>query len=200
MLPGSLKDKFQKTVDDKTITEWEKSGRTLPPPHIVKVKTVEHFQKKTQYSILIESGTFMGDMIQSQLDNFDKIYSIELSEKYWESAKIMFSDQPKVNLLLGDSGEVLHSLISEISEPAIFWLDGHYSGADTARGEKISPIYEELKAIFKSNISHCILIDDARLFNGTDDYPALENLKKFIVERRPEAKLEVDADTISVIY
>lgn len=200
ILPGSLKDNYQKSINEKVIAKWKREGKLLPPPHIIKVRTVEHFQKQTNYSILVESGTFMGDMIKSQLDNFNKIYSIELSKKFWEAAKLMFRNEPKVHLLQGDSGQVLHELISDISEPAIFWLDGHYSGADTARGDKISPIYEELKAIFKSNLAHCILIDDARLFDDTDDYPGLDDLKRFILENRTAAKIAVDADTISVMY
>jgi hypothetical protein len=200
LLPESQKASYQKKIDEKNISNWEKSGRPMPPPHIVKVRTVERFQAKTAYKTLVETGTFMGDMIEAQLGNFDKIYSIELSEKYWKDAKEKFKSQPKVKLLQGDSGKVLHELQSELKEPAIFWLDGHYSGADTAKGEKISPIYEELEAIFKSPIAHCVLIDDARLFNGTDDYPALDDLKAFIVKKRPKAEIAVDSDTISVLY
>lgn len=200
LLPQSQKDNYQKKIDEAKIHQWEKSGRPSPPPHVIKVRTVTTFQDKTNYKVLVETGTFMGDMILSQLNNFDKIYSIELSQKFWQNAKELFKNEPKVNLLLGDSGEKMHELIKELDQPAIFWLDGHYSGADTARGEKISPIYEELRAIFSSSLSHCLLIDDARLFNGTDDYPKLEDLKAFILNNRSNAKINVDADTISVLY
>ena len=200
LLPDKKKEIFQNKIDEENIKSWEKRGKPMPPPHIVKVRTVKKFQAQTSYEILVETGTFMGDMIEAQLNNFKKIYSIELSKKYWKNAKEKFKTESKVSLLKGDSGKVLHELISEIKKPAIFWLDGHYSGADTALGEKISPIYEELEAIFKSEISHCILIDDARLFNGTDDYPKLEELKSFILQRRKNAKIAIDRDTISVQY
>jgi len=200
LLPESKKSSYQQKVDAKKIRNWENQGQPSPPPHVVKVRTVTSFQKNTNYNILVETGTFMGDMIWSQLENFNKIYSIELSEKFWKNAKVMFKDHTKVNLLQGDSGQKMHELIKELKEPAIFWLDGHYSGADTAKGDKISPIYEELTAIFNSNLKHCLLIDDARLFDGTDDYPKIDELKKFILKNRPEAKIDVDADTISVVY
>ncbi len=200
LLPESKKGGYQKKIDEGKADHWEKTGRPSPPPHVIKVRTVTCFQKQTKYNVLVETGTFMGDMILSQLNNFNKIYSIELSEKYWQDAKELFKNEPKVNLLKGDSGKKMHELIKELNEPAIFWLDGHYSGADTARGEKISPIYQELRAIFSSTLSHCLLIDDARLFDGTDDYPRLEDLKAFVLENRGNAKINVDADTISVIY
>ena len=194
------KEEYQQKVDAAKIKEWEDNGQPSPPPHVIKVRTVAAFQKQTSYKVLVETGTFMGDMILSQLDNFNKIYSIELSERFWKNAKVLFKEEHKVNLLQGDSGKKMHELIKKIDEPAVFWLDGHYSGADTAKGEKSSPIYEELRAIFSSNLAHCLLIDDARLFDGTDDYPKLEELKSFILKNRVNAKINIDADTISVIY
>jgi hypothetical protein len=44
----------------------------------------------------------------------------------------------------------------------MFWLDRHYSGGFTAKGEKDCPIIEELDAISNgSHLKHSILIDDA---------------------------------------
>jgi hypothetical protein len=200
LLPKSQKRNYQIKIDQKKVDQWENASALLPPPHVIKVRTVAAFQKQTSYKVLVETGTFMGDMILSQLDNFDKIYSIELSERFWKNAKVLFKEEHKVNLLQGDSGKKMHELIKKIDEPAVFWLDGHYSGADTAKGEKSSPIYEELRAIFSSNLAHCLLIDDARLFDGTDDYPKLEELKSFILKNRVNAKINIDADTISVVY
>lgn len=200
LLPKPLKESYQRSVNQSTLNRWKRAGEPSPPPHIVKVKTVEKFQQLTKYSTLVETGTFMGDMIQSQLQNFDKIYSIELSEDYWKNAKELFKNEKKVELLKGDSGQVMHELVKQLNQPAVFWLDGHYSGGNTAKGEKLSPIYEELKAIFSTEIKHCLLIDDARLFSGENDYPTIDELKKFILGNRPASKIEIEADTISVIY
>lgn len=200
ILPNDLKEKYQRKINANTIAGWEKSDKPSPPPHVIKVRTIEQFQGKTGYRVLVETGTFMGDMIFSQLHNFDQIYSIELSEQYWKNAKELFKDYPHVNLLQGDSGIKMYELIKGLKQSSIFWLDGHYSGGDTAMGEKKSPIYEELKAIFSSSLKHCLLIDDARLFDGTEDYPTLKELKSFILQNRPSAVIEIDADTISVLY
>ncbi|MGY6561889.1 MAG: hypothetical protein ACXITV_07260 [Luteibaculaceae bacterium] len=201
LLPtDNLRNRYQESIHNSNYSKWIEQGKPSPPPHIVKVRTIQKFKALTKASILVETGTFMGDMIEAQLHNFDTIYSIELSTEFWENAKIKFQDFPHVQLLQGDSGKVMHQLIKDIEKPAIFWLDGHYSGGNTALGEKISPIYEELEAIFTSPLKHCLLIDDARLFNGTDDYPKKEELYAFIKKHRPNAIIELDADTISVLY
>ena len=116
-------------------------------------------------------------MVEAQRNHFEKIYSIELSEKLFNRAKKRFKDYSHITILHGDSGIVLNKLIPEIDKPALFWLDGHYSGGITAKGEKECPVPEELKTILKSSLPHIILIDDARLFNGTHDYPTIEQIK-----------------------
>jgi hypothetical protein len=43
---------------------------------------------------------------------------------------------------------------------------------------------------------HVALIDDARLFDGTDDYPTLDDLRRWLAERRPAWVMEVADDII----
>jgi len=67
----------------------------------------------------------------------------------------------------------------KINEPALIWLDGHYSGGITGKSDINCPIYSELGAIFSTPNDNVILIDDANCFDGTNDYPTYENLEKF---------------------
>ena len=84
-----------------------------------------------------------------------------------------------VEILHGDSGVVLPELLRRISEPALFWLDAHYSTGETVRGELDTPIEQELKAILNHSVrNHVILIDDARNFIGTNDYPTAEKIEQ----------------------
>tara|TARA_R100001015_G_C4630990_1_gene193119 strand:- start:2624 stop:3229 length:606 start_codon:yes stop_codon:yes gene_type:complete len=191
-----MKEDYQKRIDESTIRKWEKQGRPLPPPHIAKVRTIAKKQAESGYRTLVESGTFMGDMIDAQMKNFDKIYSIELSDELFQKAVEKYRGNEKVHLLNGDSGKVLRDLIPNLKEPAIFWLDGHYSGGITAKGEKICPVYAELDAILKSDLAHMILIDDARLFVGEDDYPTIEELKSYLNKSDRNHSFEKEDDTI----
>jgi len=184
---------------EEQLAEWEKNGRPSPPPHIVKQMVIEEYRKKFQTSILIETGTYLGDMVEAQRDHFEKIYSIELSEKLFSRAKKRFKAYPHIYILHGDSGIVLNKLVNEIDKPALFWLDGHYSGGITAKAEKECPVPDELNAILKSSLHHVILIDDARLFNGTHDYPTVEEISNIIIKNEKNYFLEIKDDILRLL-
>jgi len=178
------------------LAEWEKKGRPAPPPHIVKQMTIKEYSQKYNTGILVETGTYLGEMVEAQLANFSRIISIELSKKFHKLAKQKFRKHAHVELLQGDSGIKLGEVVPSLSEPALFWLDGHYSGGKTARGEKDCPVPEELKIILKSDLPHVILIDDARLFTGTQDYPDITSIKQIIKAGNREYALETKDDII----
>jgi hypothetical protein len=192
--------KKKKIIDpEEQLAEWEKNGRPLPPPHIVKQMAIGELREKYQPTILVETGTYLGDMVEAQRTQFTKIYSIELSQKLFRRAKKRFRDQQHITILQGDSGVVLNKLITEIDQLALFWLDGHYSGGITAKAEKECPVPEELETILKSSLPHVILIDDARLFNGTQDYPTIEEIKNIIEKSHSAYSLEIKDDIIRII-
>ena len=181
---------------DEQLSEWERNGRPFPPPHIIKQMAIEDYKNKFHTEILVETGTYLGDMVEAQRDHFKKIYSIELSEKLFNKAQKRFKDQLHIKILHGDSGIVLNKLMDEIDKPALFWLDGHYSGGITAKGEKECPVPEELNTILKSSLPHIILIDDARLFNGTHDYPTIEQIAEIIRSNNRQYSVEIKNDII----
>jgi hypothetical protein len=124
---------------------------------------IENF-KKYSNNIFIETGSFLGDGIQQALDaGFNKVISIELSDKYFSISTNRFSNNPNVTIVQGDSFKVLPDIISGINEPITFWLDGHHSCGDTALGEYWAPLIQELDVIKDHPIkTHTILIDDMR--------------------------------------
>lgn len=156
---------------NKAVSRWTKT-REVPPPHPVKQQIVRSFGLLYGLRVLVETGTYLGTMIDAQKEYFDEIYSIELSKDLYERAKRKFK-QPHIHLMQGDSGELLGNI--ELNKPALFWLDGHYSGGVTALGSTVSPIFEELGHIKKSPHRNVVLIDDARLFDG-GDYPTIDDV------------------------
>ena len=110
--------------------------------------------------VFIETGTFMGAGVIAAIEvGFPEIYSIELSDIYYERNLPYFKDFPNVNLIHGNSGAILARLLEGIDSPVTFWLDAHYSAQGTAEGP--SPLFDELKAIHNHHIkNHTILIDD----------------------------------------
>jgi hypothetical protein len=178
---------------------WIEAGMPSPPPRIIKENTIKKYKDLTGYDTLVETGTYRGDMVFAQLNNFKKIYSIELDEGLYQAATKRFKPHSHVEILQGDSGKILSQVVSKLSGPAVFWLDGHYSGGITAFGEEVTPVYEELKVIFSQKIDHAILIDDARLFNGSDGYPTFDDLAKFIKQHYPQQRIEVSDDCIQFV-
>jgi hypothetical protein len=83
----------------------------------------------------------------------------------------------------------------------LFWLDGHYSGGDTAQGDLNCPVWGELEAIFGGMTQpFVVLIDDARCFRnvGAVDYPAVSDIEQWVAERRPDLGVEVAMDCIRI--
>lgn len=184
----------------KAIREWERNGKPAPPPHVVKQQNLRHIAQQHSLKTLIETGTYYGDMVDALKFDFEKIYSIELSDELYRQAVRRFAGQPNVELIHGDSGRVLKELLGRIKSPCLFWLDGHYSAGVTARGEKDTPIVEELSHIFSSpDIGHVIVVDDARCFGVEPGYPTVEELSEFVKARRPNTRFAVVDDGIQII-
>lgn len=149
-----------------------------PQPHAIKKATIHEYQERYKIHTFIETGTYLGEMVEAMKNSFEKIYSVELNEKLYEEAKEKFAKDNNISIIHGDSGTVLPFLLKNITEPTLFWLDGHYSGGFTSKWALDTPIKSELKSIFEHpNKSHVILIDDARLFNGANDYPTYRDVK-----------------------
>jgi len=182
------------------LIKWEKNGKPVPPPHLVKQRTIRSFAEKYELKILIETGTYYGDMVEAMKSDFNQIYSIELSEELYRKAKKRFDGEENVRIINGDSGVELGKLVAMINDSALFWLDGHYSAGVTARGDKDTPIYEELTHIFNTpNKGHVIIIDDARCFGTDPAYPSIEELSNFVRTKEPDVDIEVENDSIRIM-
>lgn len=171
-----------------------------PPPHGIKQGVVKEYARTYKCRIFFETGTHLGDMIQAVKEDFRHVYSVELSEHLYRQAQLRFKKDHHITLLQGDSGKVVRETLKQIQESCLFWLDAHYSGGITAKGDKFSPIIEEIIPILKHSVSnHVILIDDARMFVGYDGYPDLSELKKIVGRLRPELNITVEKDIIRIV-
>lgn len=183
----------------RELVDWERRGRPLPLPHILKQAILRKYAKQYNLRILVETGTFYGDMIEAMKCFFDRIYSIEISKQLFEIAKNRFKSYDHIELIHGDSGKELANVMEELHQPALFWLDGHYIGEGTAKGEKNTPIYAELNQIFDApDLGHVIIIDDARCFGVDPAYPTIEELEKYILSKRRSVRMTVEDDSIII--
>jgi hypothetical protein len=184
----------------KELEEWIDKGRPGPSPRLLKQQTLKSYAESYHLKIFVETGTFRGEMVQAMEGVFTKIYSIELSKELYDEAKKRFKNQKHIELVHGDSGKELKKVMQKVDKPALFWLDGHYSGGKTAKGIKDTPIYEELTHILHmKDFGHVILIDDACRFGTDPAYPTTEELKDFIRTKCEEALISVEDDIIRVV-
>jgi hypothetical protein len=208
MLKQKLKDRIHHTLIGnvlegfrikKTYERWLRKGKPALVPHAVKQFAVKTFAKKYGIRVFIETGTYLGDMVAAVNHDFDRIYSIELSEDLFNQAAKKFAGYNHIAIVHGDSFQVMPEILRHIDIPCLFWLDGHYSSGNTEKEKKEASIMEELKQICAHPIkNHVILIDDARLFTGKNDYPTLECLRTFVESRLLYHEFDTQNDIIRI--
>jgi hypothetical protein len=178
---------------------WLAAGRPAPAPSVVKHDIVRQYADRYGLATLVETGTYMGGTIEALRDRFARIYSIELDDDLYQRARARFAHLPHVTILHGDSAQMLPELLAELREPALFWLDGHYSGPGTAKGRRETPIVEEIRAVLAHLVAgHVILVDDARAFGTWPDYPTLDEFRHLVATEAPALHFTVEDDIIRI--
>jgi hypothetical protein len=134
----------------------------MPSLNNIFLKLLQDDYKK--YNCFIETGTLYGNTIFALEPYFNKLYTIEFSEKYYNNTKNKYMGS-KINFILGDSAVVFEKLLPNITDKCIFFLDGHWSGGDTGHSNKDCPLNEEITHINNLFTNDAIIIiDDFRLF------------------------------------
>ncbi len=183
----------------KAFREWGNRGRVPASPHLLKQSTVKEYGRRFSIDTLVETGTYLGEMLYATRGTFRKIVSVELDRVLYERAKKKFARYSHISIINGDSGELLSEILADIERPCLFWLDAHYSRGITGKGGVETPILQELHHILNHPVEdHVILIDDARLFVGRNDYPTLEQLENLIHDAHRDWAFEVEDDIIRI--
>jgi len=182
------------------IVQWMRTGCKGAAPYPIKLLIIKSYLDRYRLGTFIETGTHVGDTLAYFAGKAEECLSIELSDAFYEAACRDFRNAGNVKLVHGDSGRELPAIVAKLAKPALFWLDGHYSGGITACADDVhSPIAAELSAILEHPIKrHVILIDDARCFDGSHGYPHLDVLLQKI-RATAEYEAEVSADVIRVV-
>ncbi len=48
------------------LAEWERQGRPVPPPHVVKQRVLRGYAERYHLNIFVETGTYRGDMVEAK--------------------------------------------------------------------------------------------------------------------------------------
>lgn len=182
------------------IRVWKQGGRRGPPPHAIKQMVLKRYARRYRLPVLVETGTFRSRMIFAMKNEFERIYSVELDEQLYENARALLSRYRHVTVFHGDGGRLLGEILSQVERPCLFWLDSHYDGEGTGKGELVTPIMQELEQIFRWPGPGCvILIDDAHYFIGKNDYPTIDELRAFVRKRRPDCLFAVADNIVRIL-
>jgi len=139
----------------------------------------------------VETGTYRGDTAEIARGVFPEVHTIELSVHLFTQACQRFQNSRDIFVHNGDAPIVLKEILPGISGRILFYLDGHYSGGETALSAVNTPILEELRVIRDTHKDQSvILIDDIRLFQNSL-YP--EKIKNTCMEEYPDLRSIVEA-------
>lgn len=139
----------------------------MGPPESVVIA----LQERLKLNCFVETGTYRGNTAAWAAGFFPKVITIELSPIYHAAARERFCGQDNVQTLAGDSKEVLAKVLADLPAAALFWLDAHWSGLDTAGQEAECPLLGEILLINEASAPHVVLVDDARLFAAPPPLP-----------------------------
>lgn len=129
----------------------------------------------------------MGETTAFLSRNFPMVFSLEPSVLLYELARKRFLQNEKISLINKSSEDGFDDILKKISGTVNFWLDGHFSGLGTFKGNDVTPIELELSHIkkYQGNFKNiCIAVDDFRLFNfqRKESYPSPNVLVNFANE------------------
>ena len=159
------------------LKNWKKRNYLQNAPQFIKEIVLEKYSIKN--ANWIETGTYMGDTTHYLSKKYPHIYSIEPQVVFYKAALSRFKNQ-NVTIFNDVSENVFPILLPKLKNNLNFWLDGHYSGGETFKGNKQCPIIDELNAIevnFNNFEKISIFIDDVRLFlSSATDYPSIDYL------------------------
>lgn len=160
---------------------WKQRQYAAPSPHHIKQACL--LRNGLPNATWVETGTYLGHTTRLLAAHARQVYSIEPEPSLYAKARHALRSLENVEILNGPSEEVLPSLLPRIQGDVNFWLDGHYSAGCTFKGNRDTPILEELQCI-RENLVRLgrirVLIDDIRCFDPSRPeyagYPPLDVL------------------------
>jgi hypothetical protein len=177
---------------------WMLRGQPVRSPHLLKQRTVREYAQLYGLRVLVETGTYYGEMVAAMKDRFDEIHSVEFDSNLALRSQEKFARWPHIHIFQGDSQYVVPELLSSLTRPALFWLDAGYYGWAGLQGDK-QRLTTELEAILSHPVKeHVVLMDDARGLNGQNGAPTVEQIKQRIESAFPGRKVEVKHDILRV--
>jgi hypothetical protein len=186
---------------DRLAAAWRfDRGVSAAPAQRSKRRHLLALFKERGHETLLETGTYLGETVRFFLPHATRIVSIEIDPTLHARAARMFASSRNVEIMLGDALELAPRLLSVLDRPCLLWLDGHFSGGVTGRGEVDEPVVEILRRIQPNVVvpGTTAVIDDLRLFGNDRGVPSFDALVDAARSAFPGARLSVEFDSLVV--
>ena len=132
---------------------------------------VKSLVERHGYRQFVETGTYVGETTLWAANLFERVLTIEIAAEFQDQAKRLCQGRANVKFYLGRSDERLPEMLSELSSPAVFWLDAHAGGGWYADKDDC-PLLGELRALAsRGMVDDFIIVDDARGFTAPPPPP-----------------------------
>lgn len=193
----SLKRQHDQHRREQRYFEAISRGAYALPPQSIKLAVINNNIPIPRPSAFIETGTYHGETVEAVKHLYANVFSIEVDEALYRKACARFAADANVHIVQGDCASELPLILSELHEPAVFWLDGHYSGGETGKGVIEDPILISLNQIAAHPVKeHVIFIDDARTFDGREGRPDISDVFNHIKKINGRYVIRVQNDII----
>jgi hypothetical protein len=195
-LPRPVREMAQRVA---AVKDFDAGVVGLPPPRAKRRHLLRLFGER-RHECFVEAGTYRGDTVAFFLPHARRIVSVEMDEALWGAAARRFSGHPHVEVVLGDAEQEIPRIVAAITEPALIWLDGHYSGEGTAHGEHAEPAVAILERLGAVGVpaGTTIVVDDLRLFGRVPEFPSLESLVSVARSTWPQAHVYTGLDSLVI--
>lgn len=140
----------------KTCPNWKQPGDSVNGQW--KWELLQYLGKTFNLRTLVETGTCEGSTCRALVDDFTDIYTIELSDYYFEKSAARLKTFPNIHRFHGDSRSHLPGILQSLDRPSLIWLDAHSSGGMTA--DAGDPLAEEIRTIQRLSPDSLVVIDD----------------------------------------
>jgi hypothetical protein len=145
---------------------------------LTKYRVIGALARRSGGTCLIETGTFLGVTAARCARGFDTVLTVELDAQLATRAAKALAKFRNVTVYQGDAVALLPQMLAHpAAGKAVVFLDAHYSGGNTARGEVPEPALAELDILARHRDRIVgIVVDDFRCFGVEDGFPTKAQL------------------------
>ena len=137
-------------------------------------------------------------MVAAFAPHASRIISVEIDDALYRRACERFAHIPSVELIPGDALYEIPRIAANLTEPALFWLDGHFCQWSRGRGVVDEPAPQILTSLGALPLpaGTIIVVDDVSLFGGL--YPPLRILVDSAADAFPNAQITVRLNSLVI--